>query len=73
MGGLLAADSLREFVNTRPDKTAPLWPKIIACFAFDTPVRKTLLHMPLLHGSMPSFAVSGYPSLRCQKHNDQIR
>lgn len=38
MGGLLAADSLREFVNTRPDPSAPLWPRIIACIAFDTPV-----------------------------------
>ncbi|KAF9226622.1 hypothetical protein BS17DRAFT_697664 [Gyrodon lividus] len=37
MGGLLAADSLLEFVNSRPDKSAPLWPKIIACIAFDTP------------------------------------
>lgn len=37
MGGLLAADTLREFVNSRPDAQAPLWPKIIACIAFDTP------------------------------------
>jgi len=37
MGGLLAADALRAFVNSRPDKSAPLWPKIIACIAFDTP------------------------------------
>ncbi|KAJ3509253.1 hypothetical protein NLJ89_g5321 [Agrocybe chaxingu] len=37
MGGLLAADSLREFVHTRPDKTGPLWPKIIALIAYDTP------------------------------------
>ncbi|KIJ20310.1 hypothetical protein PAXINDRAFT_7558 [Paxillus involutus ATCC 200175] len=37
MGGLLAADSLLEFINTRPDKSAPLWPRIIACIAFDTP------------------------------------
>ncbi|KAF8914182.1 hypothetical protein CPB84DRAFT_1758632 [Gymnopilus junonius] len=37
MGGLLAADSLREFVRTRPDKDAPLWPKIVACLAYDTP------------------------------------
>lgn len=44
MGGLLAADSLREFVKTRPDKTAPLWPKIVACIAFDTPVRNTFKH-----------------------------
>ncbi|KAI0368101.1 hypothetical protein BV20DRAFT_1045197 [Pilatotrama ljubarskyi] len=37
MGGLLAADALIEFVNTRPDKRAPLWPNIVACIAFDTP------------------------------------
>ncbi|KZT72503.1 hypothetical protein DAEQUDRAFT_663996 [Daedalea quercina L-15889] len=37
MGGLLAADSLIEFVRTRPDSRAPLWPNIIACIAFDTP------------------------------------
>lgn len=39
MGGLLAADALAEFVNTRPDKHAPLWPNIVACIAYDTPVR----------------------------------
>ncbi|KAF8812245.1 hypothetical protein BYT27DRAFT_7086925 [Phlegmacium glaucopus] len=37
MGGLLAADTLRDFVNSRPDKDCPLWPKIIACIAYDTP------------------------------------
>ncbi|TFK22337.1 hypothetical protein FA15DRAFT_671630 [Coprinopsis marcescibilis] len=37
MGGLLAADSLREFVKSRPDKQCPLWPNIIALIAFDTP------------------------------------
>ncbi|THV08377.1 hypothetical protein K435DRAFT_740428 [Dendrothele bispora CBS 962.96] len=37
MGGLLAADSLLEFVKSRPDKSAPIWPNIIACIAFDTP------------------------------------
>ncbi|KAI9001402.1 hypothetical protein BD414DRAFT_431911 [Trametes punicea] len=37
MGGLLAADALIEFVNTRPDSLAPLWPNIVACIAFDTP------------------------------------
>lgn len=37
MGGLLAADTVREFVNSRPDKSCPLWPKIIACIAYDTP------------------------------------
>ena len=38
MGGLLAADSLRGFFDTRPDSSSPLWPRIIACLAFDTPV-----------------------------------
>ncbi|KAH9951736.1 hypothetical protein B0H21DRAFT_842833, partial [Amylocystis lapponica] len=37
MGGLLMADALVEFVSTRPDRKAPLWPDIIACLAFDTP------------------------------------
>ncbi|TFY73013.1 hypothetical protein EWM64_g10999, partial [Hericium alpestre] len=37
MGGLLAADSLLAFANSRADKHAPLWPQIIACIAFDTP------------------------------------
>ncbi|TCD70412.1 hypothetical protein EIP91_003493 [Steccherinum ochraceum] len=37
MGGLLAADALIEFVRTRPDPNAPLWPNIIACLAYDTP------------------------------------
>ncbi|KAF9453026.1 hypothetical protein P691DRAFT_771759 [Macrolepiota fuliginosa MF-IS2] len=37
MGGFLAADSLLEFMKTRPDHGAPLWPKIVACITFDTP------------------------------------
>ncbi|KAJ7180281.1 hypothetical protein C8R43DRAFT_1084241 [Mycena crocata] len=37
MGGLLAADTLQEFAKGRPDAQAPLWPKIVACIAFDTP------------------------------------
>ncbi|KAL0573967.1 hypothetical protein V5O48_007982 [Marasmius crinis-equi] len=37
MGGLLAVDSVLEFVKTRPDPQAPIWPNIIACIAFDTP------------------------------------
>ncbi|TRM67646.1 hypothetical protein BD626DRAFT_394347 [Schizophyllum amplum] len=37
MGGILAADTLQEFIQTRPDPTAPLWPKIVAVVAFDTP------------------------------------
>lgn len=38
MGGFLAADSLIEFVKTLPDKFCPLWPNIVACITFDTPV-----------------------------------
>ena len=37
MGGLLAADALIAFANSRSDKDAPLWPNIIACIAYDTP------------------------------------
>lgn len=37
MGGLLATDALIQFVQNRPDADAPLWPRIIACLAFDTP------------------------------------
>ncbi|KAH9938308.1 uncharacterized protein B0H18DRAFT_10339 [Fomitopsis serialis] len=37
MGGLLTADALLEFVRTRPDSAAPIWPNIVACLAFDTP------------------------------------
>ncbi len=44
MGGILAADTLREFVKTKPDQRAPLWPKIIACIAYDTPVRNSSPH-----------------------------
>lgn len=55
MGGLLAADSLIEFVNTRPDQAAPLWPNIVACIAYDTPVRKV---RPSLQPPLSVFAVS---------------
>ncbi|KZV97257.1 hypothetical protein EXIGLDRAFT_764551, partial [Exidia glandulosa HHB12029] len=37
MGGLLAADTLIALHKSRVDDTAPLWPNIIACIAFDTP------------------------------------
>lgn len=36
MGGLLAADTLLEFLKSRPEN-APLWPRVVACLAFDTP------------------------------------
>ncbi|KAF8524581.1 hypothetical protein BU17DRAFT_84618 [Hysterangium stoloniferum] len=37
MGGILAADTFLAMAKSRPDASAPLWPKIIACIAFDTP------------------------------------
>lgn len=37
MGGLLAADTLLALYKSRVDETAPLWPNIIACIAYDTP------------------------------------
>lgn len=37
MGGLLIADAAIAIAGSRPEKTAPLWPRIIACVAFDTP------------------------------------
>ncbi|KAF8605249.1 hypothetical protein BDV93DRAFT_490531 [Ceratobasidium sp. AG-I] len=37
MGGLIAADALLSIARWRPDKTAPLWPWIVGCVAFDTP------------------------------------
>jgi len=36
MGGLVAVDSLLSIAKTT-QPSAPLWPKIIACIAFDTP------------------------------------
>jgi hypothetical protein len=38
MGGLLVADTFLAMAASRPDKGAPLWPKIVALLAFDTPV-----------------------------------
>jgi hypothetical protein len=38
MGGLLVADTLIQMADSRVDKEAPLWPKIVAVIAFDTPV-----------------------------------
>lgn len=40
MGGLLAADTLREFLKGRDtQQDFVLWPNIKAIIAFDTPVR----------------------------------
>ncbi|KAF8311152.1 hypothetical protein DL93DRAFT_2149723 [Clavulina sp. PMI_390] len=37
MGGLLIADAMLAIAASRLQKTAPLWPHIIACIAYDTP------------------------------------
>jgi hypothetical protein len=37
MGGLLIADAAIAIADSRHDKSALLWPRIIACVAFDTP------------------------------------
>lgn len=37
MGGLLIADTVLAIANSRVEKASPLWPRIIACIAFDTP------------------------------------
>lgn len=37
MGGLLIADTVLAIADSRVEKTSPLWPRIIACIAFDTP------------------------------------
>lgn len=37
MGGLLIADATLAIADSRLEKTSPLWPRIIACIAFDTP------------------------------------
>jgi hypothetical protein len=37
MGGLLIADALLAIAHSRNEKSAPLWPRIIACIAYDTP------------------------------------
>ena len=38
MGGLVAADTCLNLAKWRADQTAPLWPNVIACVCFDTPV-----------------------------------
>ncbi len=68
MGGLLAADSIYAFIHTRPDTDAPLWPNVVACLAFDTPV------LPLSSAGNSAvflknfiFEVSGSPPSSFQK------
>lgn len=67
MGGLLAADTLREFVNSRPDAKAPLWPKIIACIAFDTPVNSSVCISAI---ELNSVIVLRFTSFRCQERRN---
>jgi len=79
MGGLLAADSLREFVKTRPDKAIPLWPKIVACIAYDTPVRESfdrILHMLKILSSVlwsEPFCCQKYETRRIRRSGDHDR
>ena len=47
MGGLLAADTLREFVKS--SQGTALWPKIIACISYDTPVGVVILHLVVIY------------------------
>ena len=65
MGGLLASDALLEFIKTRPDQNAPLWPRIIACIAFDTPVSHLADHCWLWMN--PSSLVPWHTSVRVQE------
>ena len=39
MGGLLAADALIEFVQTRTEMRAHLWHNIVECIELDNKVR----------------------------------
>lgn len=65
MGGLLAADALVQFVQSRPDTEAPLWPRIVACLAFDTPVSTLSHHTPLhLILSVPWFTSARFQTWR---------
>ena len=51
IGGLVAADALIGFAQKRPDARSPLFPRIIACLSYDTPV------CPGPHPSLPRFNV----------------
>lgn len=69
MGGLLAADALIQFVQCRPDADAPLWPRIIACLSYDTPVwPNPRLPLPRLNVVL---AVPGIAPSRIQASSDQ--
>lgn len=45
MGGLVAVDTLIGMAMSRPDTQAPLWPRIVACIALDTPVKRLSLSL----------------------------
>jgi hypothetical protein len=40
MGGLLLADAIISIKAHAADPGAPLWPRVVALIAFDTPVRR---------------------------------
>jgi len=63
MGGLIAADALRLFVQSRQHPNAPLWPRIIACLGFDTPflgLHPHLIDQGVVGMSAVADAISGY-------------
>ncbi|KAJ6539523.1 hypothetical protein B0H19DRAFT_1315669 [Mycena capillaripes] len=56
MGGLLAADTLREFLKGRDtQQDFVLWPNIKAIIAFDTPVSTVSRPVAMSHGTTPQY------------------
>lgn len=50
MGGLVAADAVLHFVKERPDRRAPLFPRVIACLSYDTPylgLNSKIVYLPV--------------------------
>lgn len=68
MGGLLAADSLLELARPyRKGKAASLWPRIVACLSFDTPVSYSYFSSqahPNVVSTVPGAAAFGFQKQR---------
>lgn len=50
MGGLVAADAVLQFVKERPNRRAPLFPRVIACLSYDTPylgLNSKMIYLPV--------------------------